>query len=160
MRAGWLIIDGYSLLHRFDPEGIRRPGGLALARQRLVRLIEEYAAGQAERATIVFDGRERGRGEGYESEALEVLFSPAGRTADAVIERLVHDCKEPERVMVVSSDRLERQTVSAGGAQTMSCGDFLEHCKRQRPPHRPSVRAGSHRPATLGDLFPPDRAGR
>lgn len=154
MRADWLIIDGYSLLHRFDPRGARRPAGLTMARQRLVRLIEETAAGQAGRVTVVFDGREHGGGEGYESPAVQVLFSPPGRTADAVIERLVHESPTPDGIVVVSSDRLERQTVSACGAHTVSCSDFLAQCERQRAPHRPPARAGRAARPTLGELFP------
>lgn len=151
MHLTWLIIDGYSLLHRFDPAGARRPGGLQAARQKLVRHVEELAAGRYDRVTIVFDGRESGGGEGYELPGVEVLFSPAGRTADAVIERLVHDCPSPETVLVVSSDRLERQTVSGSGAQTMGCGDFLaegEQRRRHRPPPSRAPRP------TLGDIFP------
>lgn len=155
MHTTWLIIDGYSLLHRFDPEGARRPAGLQSARQKLVRHVEDIAAGRADRVTIVFDGRESGAGEGYESPAVEVLFSPAGRTADAVIERLVHDCPTPESILVVSSDRLERQTVSARGAQTMGCGDFLAEGEQRRQ-HQPRHHAPSSRAPrpTLGDFFP------
>jgi predicted RNA-binding protein with PIN domain len=155
MNPAWLIIDGYSLLHRFDPEGARRPARLQSARQKLVRHVEEIAAGRTDRVTIVFDGREAGGGEGYESPAVEILFSSAGRTADAVIERLVQDCRTPETILVVSSDRLERQTVSARGAQTMGCGDFLAEGEQRRR-HRarsPAPSSPAHRP-TLGEFFP------
>ena len=156
MRTTWLIIDGYSLLHRFDPEGARRPAGLQSARQKLVRHIEDTSAGRADRVTIVFDGQQAGGGgEGYESPAVEVLFSPSGRTADTVIERLVQECPTPETILVVSSDRLERQTVSARGAQTMGCGDFLAEGEQRRQ-HRPSRATRPTKPlrSTLGDYFP------
>lgn len=153
MHATWLIVDGYSLLHRFDPAGARRPGGLQVARQKLVRHVEDLAAGRYDRVTIVFDGKESGGGEGYESPHIEVLFSPVGRTADTVIERLVHDAPDPESILVVSSDRLERQTVSGRGAQTVGCGDFLAEGDQRRA-HRPASPPGRGGRPTLGDFFP------
>jgi predicted RNA-binding protein with PIN domain len=161
MDTRWIIIDGYSLMHR-DPEFAERKGNLASARQRLVRKIEEVAGSLAERITIVFDGTGKGSGEGYEAPAIEVVFSPGDKTADTVIERMVHDAAVPEEVLVVTSDLLERQTVAAARAQSMSCGDFLDlmsrhtrHAKRQARPSQ-----GKAPGATLGDYFPPGTTQR
>ena len=157
MPLRWLIIDGYSLLHR-DPayaDILRR--SITLARQQLVRAVEPLAGSLAQRITIVFDGvSEGGAGEGYESGAVELIFSPAHQTADAVIERMVHEAPEPTQVLVVSSDRRERETASAAGAQTMSCGDFFEHCEALRREVRRQGGSISRKAprATLGDFFP------
>ena len=149
----WLIIDGYSLLHR-DPE--LKPllrGRLESARQLLVRKVERCLDGLAERATIVFDGK-GGRAEQALATLpqIEILFAPGHLTADTVIERLVTAASEPERIRVVTSDRAERQTVSAAGADSMSCGDFLDYFQRCTQAPRARNRGGAK--STLGDFFP------
>jgi len=145
-----LIIDGYNLLHQDDALEGRRDD-LQTARQRLVRSVEDIAPEMAPRITVVFDGRESGRDDSLTAPHLEVLFSPANRTADAVIERMVSTAKNPERICVVTSDRIEEQIVSAAGATVVSCQIFLSRCAAAAPPGRFQPRAN---PSTLGDFFP------
>ena len=155
MQPRWIIIDGYSLLHRRGKPGAR-PGNLLIARQHLVRKLEEVAGSLAERITVVFDGTGRGGREGYEASSIDVVFSPSDKTADTIIERIVHEAGDPAEILVVTSDRLERETTAAAGADTMSSGDFLDLCERTRG--NLSRQAGGHRGkhpgAKLGDFFP------
>lgn len=152
MACAHMIIDGYSLVYRDEALAGLARRNLALARHRLVRLAEGLVGRVVDRVTIVFDGIERGRGEGYEGSGVEVLFAPAYLTADGLIERMVASSKDPAALLVVTSDRMERETVSAAGAETLSCGDFM----LQYGPDAP--RAGRSRAAggrgTLGDFFP------
>lgn len=150
MDFDWLIIDGYNLLYQ-DPALDGRCADLETARQRLVRRIESAAPEMAPRITVVFDGRERGRDAAFDAPHLEVLFSPANRTADAVIERMVSSAKNPQRICVVTSDRVEEQIVSAAGAAVLSCPHFLSCHAASAPPvsGRPKLRS-----STLGDFFP------
>ena len=145
-----LIIDGYNLLYQDDALDGRRED-LQTARQRLVRRIERAAPEMASRITVVFDGREGGRDVSFDTPHLEVLFSPANRTADAVIERMVSGAKKPERICVVTSDRMEEQIVSAAGAVVLSCLQFLSCCAAAVPPVQRQPR---RRASTLGDFFP------
>ncbi len=145
-----LIIDGYNLLHQ-DAALDGRRDNLQTARQRLVRSIECAAPVMAPRITVVFDGREGGRDASFDAPHLEVLFSPADRTADAVIERMVAGSKSPERICVVTSDRIEEQIVCSAGATVLSCPVFLSRCAAAASsvPSRPLSA-----PSTLGDFFP------
>lgn len=155
MHAHWIIIDGYSLLHRRGNPG-GREGDLLTARQHLVRRLEEVAGALAERITVVFDGTGRGGGEGYESSAIEIVFSPSDKTADTIIERMVHDSEDPAGILIVTSDRMERETTAAAGADTMSCGDFLDLCERTRSDlsRQSGSRHGKSPGSKLGDFFP------
>ncbi len=47
--------------------------------------------------------------------SVEVLFCSVDMTADAYIERTVGALSHPDRVLVVTSDRAERETVMGGG---------------------------------------------
>jgi predicted RNA-binding protein with PIN domain len=142
-----LIIDGYNLMHQ---EGAPS-GALASARQRLVRRIEQAASGMAAKITVVFDGREGGRDIAFDAPHFEVLFSPANRTADGLIEQIVHDTENPERVLVVTSDWTEQRLVSVFGASVISCREFLLRC--EAPPVVPGKKKPS-RGSTLGEFFP------
>ncbi len=153
-RIARLIIDGYSLLHR-DPE--LKPllaTRLGIARQLLIRKVERVAGDLAERAVIVFDGSGRSVDPETTNPDLEVLFAPANRTADTVIEQLVYADPEPERILVITSDRLERQTVIAAGADSMSCGDFLDLVRARTESFTRPRKSARDKRATLGDYFP------
>lgn len=150
MNFNWLIIDGYNLLHQ-DAALDGRRGNLQTARQRLVRRIEQGASGMAGKITVVFDGRESGRDASFDASHLEVLFSPSNRTADGLIEQMVHDAKTPEQICVVTSDRTEQRLVSAFGAAVISCREFLLRCETpSAAPKNPKPSRG----ATVGDFFP------
>jgi hypothetical protein len=160
MRHRRLIIDGYSLMHNMPEIAARMDSNLAAARQRLVHFVERVAPGLCDNATIVFDGRGEGIRSAMESTSVEVIFSRPDQTADTAIERLVHDDPKPKEVLVVASDRSELETVSAAGADGMSCEQFLDHCRIQE---QELVRAmkkqkSPRRGASLGDFFP-DRNG-
>lgn len=154
MPPRWIIVDGYSLLYRMSSA---MPTNLGeIARHQLQQMLEEVAPSLAERITVVFDGRTRDREPDAERGRVEIIFSPGNLTADSVIERMVCESNKPQEILVITSDIAERKTVEAAGAQSMSCGDFLEWCKntkqeigRARQDHAERIP-----PFTLGDFFP------
>jgi predicted RNA-binding protein with PIN domain len=155
----WVLIDGYNLIHRDTAAAAGLQGGrLFEARRRLVRRIESLAPQLGSRVTIVFDGRETG-GPDPETPAgpVEVVFSPAHVSADTWIERTAHLHAARAPMLVVTSDRLERDAVAAAGADTMGCGDFLDLCGRLEQALASSIRRPAPPAArrTLGDVFPP-----
>jgi hypothetical protein len=156
MQSRWLLIDGYSLLHRHPELQHRLKYGLDSARLRLLRELEPVVREFAPRTTVVFDGKSHRVEEHFESSLIEVLFSPSHLTADTVIERLVQQASQPEEILVVTSDRAERETVSAAGAEVMSCAQFLHQCENTSRAARHSAgrQARSTRKPRLGDFFP------
>ncbi len=150
MDYDWLIIDGYNLMHQDGALSGRR-GDLQTARQRLVRRIERLALEMAPRITVVFDGREGGRDAVFNTPQLEVIFSPSNRTADGLIEQMVHDATCRERILVITSDWIEQRLVSVFGASVISCREFLLRC--ESPPAAPK-KLKSAPNSKLGDFFP------
>jgi len=153
MNPDWLIIDGYNLLHKTDELAKMLRTDMAAARHRLVRMVESTALKTAPQTTIVFDGREAGQDAALTSKHLEIYFSPDNLTADSIIERLVSKFHNAEKILVVTSDHAEHDTVSSAGAHVISSEEFLAQCqinnrksipKRTRPGEEPK----------LGDLFP------
>ncbi|MCA1808780.1 MAG: NYN domain-containing protein [Kiritimatiellia bacterium] len=143
------IIDGYNLLYR-QPAA----GDLASRRQALIRLLEPALGVIAQRITVVFDGATAETDPG--ATGVEVVFSPAGRTADEVITGMVQTAPRPAQILVVTSDRPERETADGAGAATMSCGIFLQTLAAQQALLSAHLarRAVRNRSACLGDFFP------
>ena len=156
MIARWLIIDGNNLIHAMpDLESIVRRD-FTMARIRLVHELDELVNVLAQRITVVFDGTHGGRQTGFETSAVEVVFSPSHLTADSVIERLAAQTEDRDSTSVVSSDLLERHTVEASGVHTLSCRIFLDELRRAQAGLRHRLKE-NNRPSrrnALGDFFP------
>ena len=151
-----LIIDGYSLIHR-DPETKQLVASdMRRARQVLIEKLSRTATFMAELVTVVFDGQQKSGSDPGGLQAIEIMYSSSGQTADTVIERLVHQAASPTRWLVVTNDRRERETVLAAGVHTMSCAVFLEECEQsQRHQQQAIVRRRIQQPGPrLGDFFP------
>lgn len=150
-----LIIDGYNLLHKEEELADLLNRDIQRARQRLVRLAEGTAIEMAMHTIIVFDGRETGVDAALSSSCLEVFFSPGNLSADTVIERLVCASPRPGKILVVTSDRAEHDTVSSAGAHTMSSEEFMNRCRANAKKTVPRRTPPGQQPK-LGDIFPED----
>lgn len=129
-----LLVDGSNIMHAWpelrvllkrDREAART--GLSLA-VRAIHDVEQW------RVTIVFDGRghdlvvEHPHGQATFSH----VFTPAGTTADDVIEQLAGTSASPAGIVVATDDRAERQTVEASGAQALSAADLAARVARAK----------------------------
>jgi len=155
-RFDLIVVDGYNLLHR-SPEALERLESDPLsARQRLLRQVETVVPERADRMMVVFDGRSAGIDPAMTSERVEVRFAPGNLTADSVIERFVCAYANPERLLVATSDRAERDVVLGAGADVVSATEFLDWCATARNRAAASRRPPSAPPPRLGDFFPND----
>lgn len=151
-----LIIDGYSLLYRDPALDKLRQGDFRKARETVIRRIDRLSSALAPLVELVFDGRDQGSREQISTTVLHLVYSPAPRTADSLIEEMVASAPDAANICVVTSDRLERDVVTASGAEAMSCAAFLERLDDlERTVSRALKSAGTRRRFTLGDAFPP-----
>jgi predicted RNA-binding protein with PIN domain len=157
MDPEWIVIDGNNLVHHAPPEmvgDVQRE--FVAARQRLARRLDELGGQLARRVTIIFDGTRAGRDEHFDSSSVEVIFCGGDDSADAVIEQYAARCTQREHMLVVTSDRAERETVAAKGVRTMSCEAFLDVMAKSGADlnRRLFSRRLTARKSTIGDLFP------
>ena len=122
-----ILVDGYSVLHQcldFAPE---EPRHSAAARDALVKRLTQYRDAIGTAVTIVFDGTNAPKGcpESLSTPEMEVLYSPRGKTADDVIERVTFRLLEYGDVRVVTDDHAEQNTVTALGASASSTEAFM-----------------------------------
>lgn len=122
-----ILIDGYSLLHQWKTLAPDASRFSAAAREALIAVLTRYSDTQTIPLTIFFDGSGAplGTPKVQSTRQVEILFSPAGRTADDLIERVAYRLKDFGEVLVVTNDFAERDTVAGFGGLTQSCSSFI-----------------------------------
>ena len=128
-----MLVDGYNVIrssHLYDQiEGDDFTGiesGLNSAREALISDVAAMAMGFYD-VTVVFDGAKNSSSTGRKSMVggINVVFSKAGQTADAVIEKLVHEVRdEADEIVVVTSDAMVQWTVLGKNVTRMSALNF------------------------------------
>ena len=154
-----LLVDGYNVLrgsahyaHLTDTTPDHTHDAYNSARQALISDVATFAGRDFE-ATLVFDGGGNpwSAGEPRSVAGITVIFSPAGVSADSVIEELAHKAASRGReVLVVTSDAATQWTVFSRKITRMSAADFsLEmHGVRQEVVEAAERQTGKR---TLGD---------
>lgn len=121
-----ILVDGYSLLHNWPELAPGAARHSERARDALVEMLQHYQDVNGTPVTIFFDGTgARRKPKNHSHQAVEVLFSNGGQTADDLIERAAHRFQEYGEVLVVTDDFAERDTVSASGGMVASCANFI-----------------------------------
>ena len=126
-----ILVDGYSLLHRWPELARGRPRYSAAARDELIGRLTLYQDAVGTPITIFFDGNRGPSGTPAASShsEVEVLYSKAGQTADQMIERAAHRFGPYGEVLAVTDDHAERETVLSLGGMASSCLNFIQTVK-------------------------------
>ena len=132
-RKRLLIVDGFNVLRsgsRYKNISLNMPDydhdWFNRAREMLVNDVVHFS-GKEWRSTVVFDGggNAESTGEATMVGGVRVVFSPAGSSADKVIEKLAFEGRENGfEVMVVTSDATIQDTVFGLGVDRMSAEGF------------------------------------
>ena len=121
--AKHLLVDGYNIVHAWpDLRRVLTTEGRDVARGRLVERLRVLHDFERLRVSVVFDGR--GADLAIERPTphatFSVVYSPAGMTADDVIEQLAAQGVKAGPVIVASGDGAECSTVAGLGAEVVS----------------------------------------
>jgi predicted RNA-binding protein with PIN domain len=121
-----LLVDGSNVVHAWPETRALARRDREAAKALLLRRVAVLHDLGGWRVTVVFDGR--GAELGVEAVGGAAHFAcvhtPAGATADDVIERLVGRAAEPGACLVATADQAERATVEAAGAAWCSPEDL------------------------------------
>lgn len=128
-----LIVDGYNVLRsgsryrhlRQNPD--YTDDVFNKSREALLKDVMAYKGHDYREAIIVFDAGDNQFSDGKAEVigGVRIMFSPAGSSADKVIEKLAHDAGERGvEVMVVTSDAAIQDAVFGGGVDRMSANGF------------------------------------
>jgi predicted RNA-binding protein with PIN domain len=119
-QACYLIVDGHSIIFAWPELRELHARRTSLAREALIKQLRDYQDWTGVRVVVVFDGKGRKIEATSEPSDVQVFYSRAGQTADAIIERLASKYAKHFEIMVATSDSMEGETVEACGAEWIS----------------------------------------
>ena len=117
VRQQYLLVDGHSVIFAWPDLRALHERRTSLAREALVKKLRDYQDWTGIHVVAVFDGKGAKVSESSEPGEVQIFYSRAGQTADAIIERLASKYASQFRVLVATSDYLEQETVNACGAE-------------------------------------------
>jgi predicted RNA-binding protein with PIN domain len=130
--AGFILVDGYSVIHAWPSLRAAMGRGLERARDELVAEMIQLQDLSGARVVVVFDGRGGRRvSRGEMPAAVEVVFTGKGLTADSLIERMVARARAPERLMVVTNDGAEARAALGFGAGVVTAEELHDWLGRE-----------------------------
>lgn len=131
-RKDCLIVDGYNIIYGWEELRSLFIENMDAGRTALLDKLSNYQGYTDHRVIVVFDAyRTRISPERlHKYQNLEVIFTKADETADAYIEKVVHDQNGKYRFTVATSDGLEQLTVMGLGASRMSVRLLREELDR------------------------------
>ena len=126
----YLVVDGHSVIFGWPELRAMHARHREAAREVLIRQLTNYQDQSGTRVVVVFDGKGGRVNEATEKGGIQIFYSSTGTTADDIIERLVAKYAAKRSITVATSDRHERQTVYAFGADSISVDTLREWLDR------------------------------
>ncbi|HEY5770138.1 MAG TPA: NYN domain-containing protein [Terrimicrobium sp.] len=126
MKPQVLIVDGHSMIFQWPDLTLQHAKRTAVARESLVKMLTGLQDNTDWHVTVVFDGNGVKPTEASCPHGIQVFYSTADQTADAVIERLAAKYSDLYEVTVATDDLMERTTVASFGANSMSAWQLRE----------------------------------
>ena len=148
-----VILDGYNLIFAWDTLTEIAKFSLEKARETLMDILASYVAFTKTELLLVFDAYRVGGGSGSDTQrdGFRVVYTKQNQTADAYIEKVIHDLGPDFTIRVVTGDYLLQISAVTSGVSRMTTGEFIrevenvsneisEFARRlagQRPTHTP-----------------------
>lgn len=143
MKEEVLIVDGYNMIGSW-PELTRlaKADQMGNARDRLLFELSQYAKYTNTLVKVVFDAQfVPGIKQQYKQYSLEVIFTEEAETADAYIERMVHEEISPIRhVTVATSDYAIQKMVMLKGVSRKSANELYKNVQKVKEDVRAEVK--------------------
>ena len=123
-----IIIDGYNLIYAWDALKKISDYSLEKARETLMDILSNYVAFTKENLVLVFDAYlvKEGVGSEFEKDGFKVVFTKENQTADAYIERMMHELGPNYKIRVVTGDRLVQFAAVHSGISRMTTKEFVD----------------------------------
>jgi predicted RNA-binding protein with PIN domain len=127
-----LVVDGMNVLHSWPELSPLVQTDLEQAREKLMEILANYAAFTRTETVLVFDAYKvrGGKGERFDYHGVRVVYTKENETADAWIERFLHDVGKNEQVQIVTSDNLIQVSALRSGVLRQSAREFGEEIDR------------------------------
>ena len=123
-----IIIDGYNLIYAWDDLSLIAEYSLEKAREALLDILDNYVGYTKTELTVVFDAYlvENGAGADFDRCGYRVVYTKENQTADAYIERIMHELGPNYNIRVVTGDRLVQFSAVQSGILRMTSNEFID----------------------------------
>lgn len=159
-RVKILFVDGYNVLRsgaRY--RNLRKQPDYTFekynqVREALISDVAAFAGSEYKSVTVVFDAADNSESAGKVQQVgkVKVMFSPAGSSADKIIEKLAHDAREKNyEVLVITSDATIQDTVFGGMVTRMSANGFSNEMEDIHEDACIEEQSATKRKATVAD---------
>lgn len=118
-----LLVDGYNVIHAWpETKKALKNAGWQAATTRLAEALRKIHDVEGMRVTIVYDGN--GDTVAVDQPGNEptfsLLFTPAGTSADEIMEQIVANSKTPNDITVATRDNMIAESIGVRGAHCIS----------------------------------------
>ncbi len=127
-----VIIDGYNLIYSWEPLKKTAEFSLEKARDELMDTLSSYVAYTKIELLLVFDAYlvKEGEGSEFTRDGFKVVYTKADQTADAYIEKVMHDLGPDYSIRMVTGDRLLQFSAVHSGILRMTAQEFIDELTR------------------------------
>ena len=131
-RRNMVIIDGYNLIYSWESLKNTADYSLEKAREELMDILSSYVAFTKTELLLVFDAYLVKDGEGSEfwRDGYKVVYTKADQTADAYIEKVMHDLGPDYSIRMVTGDKLLQFSAVHSGILRMTAQEFVDELTR------------------------------
>ena len=127
-----VIIDGYNLIYSW--EALKEIAGYSLekARETLMDLLSNYVAYTKTELVLVFDAYlvKEGEGSDFTHDGYRVVYTKQDQTADAFIEKMMHEFGPDYSIRMVTGDKLLQFSAVHSGISRMTAKEFEDEVTR------------------------------
>lgn len=126
----WLI-DGHNLIGQMPNLHLDDPHDEA----KLVAYLQNYRARTGHQVTVIFDaGVSYSPAKTKKAGGVTIQFVSPGQTADQIIIQRVRRVKNPQELMVVTSDRAVQQAARQAQVRVLNASAFVQQLLQGSPP--------------------------
>ncbi len=126
------ILDGYNLIYSWEPLTEEAKFSLERARESLMDLLADYVAFTKTDLLLVFDAYlvKDGMGSEFTRNGYRVVYTKQNQTADAYIEKVIHELGPDYSIRVVTGDYLLQISAVTAGVSRMTAREFIAEVTR------------------------------
>ncbi|MBQ5648891.1 MAG: NYN domain-containing protein, partial [Clostridia bacterium] len=123
-----VIVDGYNVIFAWESLKSLAEKNLDDARESLMNLLANYVGFTKTELILVFDAYlvKEGQGSDFERDGYRVVYTKHEQTADAFIEKLMHELGPDYSARVVTADRLVQCSAVNSGILRMTPKEFAD----------------------------------
>ena len=127
-RKNMVIVDGYNLIYSWDNLKEISAYSLEKARETLMDILSNYVAYTKVELVLVFDAYlvKDGEGSDFMHDNYRVVYTRQDQTADAFIEKMMHNLGPDYTIRMVSGDKLLQFSAVHSGISRMTAKEFYD----------------------------------